>query len=177
MRRESHPLRRAGGGVWPRRVQRQVARGHEPERRRNAACARHAGRRREAARQLLQALECRVVREPTGSSGNSGGHGEHHVLSELLELEQQLPELPRIRSRARPTPTAAVTAAGRQLFAFIIEGEVDRVASNFLDEPGRVATRTSERRSRKTRDQAFAEFLRGLSLGYSGDVLRFGWRS
>ena len=71
-----------------------------------------------------------------------------------------------VHRRARTRTRRATRAAGEQSGSVLrSEGEVTRVASNFLTN---VARRLDARQRRRAtnRDKAFAEFLRGMSLGY-----------
>jgi hypothetical protein len=68
-------------------------------------------------------------------------------------------------SGAANTNAVGNNCGGDNANTFQIESEVVRVASNFLTnlESGDLVFTSA---ARKTRDQAFAEFLRGMSLGY-----------
>ena len=59
--------------------------------------------------------------------------------------------------------TAGNVCTAEQLRIYSIENEVQRVASNFLVKADSLDLGST---ARKSRDQAFAEFLRGISLGY-----------
>jgi hypothetical protein len=62
------------------------------------------------------------------------------------------------------TNTAGNVCTAEQARVYQIENEVQRVASSFLGQvDGGLDLQTS---ARKARDQAFAEFLRGISIGY-----------
>jgi hypothetical protein len=83
--------RRAGGGVRPRRVQRQAVEVTNP----NSGNATRPRRRttRRSCRRVTKSGGIQEIESQPGSSGDLG-NGQHHVLSGTTQLEQRVPELP-----------------------------------------------------------------------------------